>query len=58
MCKFFKITSSKSKPIVVASKNGWAGLIELCSKISEKDDGLIEPISLWKFIKYVVGLGD
>ena len=58
MCKFFKITSPNVKPIVVASKNGWIGLIGLCEKISEKNSTFIEPISLWKFIKYIIGLGD
>lgn len=56
MPKFFKIKSPKAKPIVVASKNGWIDLIELCNQIVEKDSTFIEPISLWKFIKYIVGL--
>lgn len=55
---FFKITSSQAKPIVVASKDGWFGLIELCRQISDKDNGCIEPISFWEFIKYIIGLGD
>ena len=58
MSKFFKIKSPNAKPIVVVNKNGWVGLIELCDKISEKDDTFIEQISLWKFIKYTIGLGD
>lgn len=58
MCEFYKIKSPNAKSIVVASKNGWWGLTGVCDKISEQNNSLIEPISLWKFIKYIIGLGD
>ena len=58
MCTFFKITSPKKKSIVVISKNGWWGLASVCDMISDKNNSLIKSISLWEFIKYIVGLGD
>ena len=58
MCEFFKITSPKSKSIVVVSNSGWWGLTGVCDKISEENNSFIEQISLWKFIKYIVGFGD
>ena len=52
MCRFFKIIFSNRKPIVVVTKNDWAGLIGIVDKLDTAE--VIMPISLWEFIKYVV----
>ena len=58
MCGFYKIKSPNAESIVVASNNGFLGLAGVCDKISEQNNSFIKRISLWEFIKYVVGLGD
>ena len=52
MCRFFKIIFSNRKPIVVVTKNDWAGLIEIVQGIDTAE--VITSISLWEFIKYAV----
>lgn len=50
MNKFFKIKFPDGKHVVVASKNGYAGLIKLIDCVEDKDNTYIEPISLLEFI--------
>ena len=54
MNKFFKIKFPDGKHIVVVSKNGYAGLIGLIDYVEDKDNTYIEPISLFRFIKYTL----
>lgn len=54
MNKFFKIKFPNEKYIIVASKNGYVGLIDLVDGIQDKEHTYIIPISLFEFIKYIL----
>lgn len=53
--EFFKIEFPNGKSIVVVSKNGYAGLIGLINCVQDKENTYIIPISLFEFIKYIIG---
>ena len=52
--KFFKIAFPNGKSVVVASKNGYAGLIGLVDSVQDKENTYIIPISLFEFVKYTI----
>lgn len=52
--RFFKIKFSDGKSMVVESKNGYAGLIDLVDSIKDKENTYIIPISWFEFVKHVV----
>ena len=54
MNKFFRIETLNKTPIVIVTKTGWSGLIDIVDKISNKQDTHIVPISLWEFVEYIV----
>lgn len=55
--RFFEISSPGKDPILVYSKSGWLGLITLADKVCEPKTTFIKPITLWKFIKYIIKRG-
>ena len=52
--RFFKIKFPDGKSMVVESKNGYAGLIDLVDAIKDKENTYIIPISWFEFVKHVV----
>ena len=54
MNKFFKIKFPDGKYIVIVSKNGYAGLLDLFKDIEDKDHTYIIPLTLFQFIKYIM----
>lgn len=55
MTKFYKIVLPNKKSYVVVSKNGYAGLLDMVEYVYDKDNTYIIPLTLFKFIKYVMG---
>lgn len=52
--RFFKIRFSDGKSIVVESKNGYVGLIDLVDAIKDKENAYIAPISWFEFVMYMM----
>lgn len=52
--RFFKIKFPDGKSMVVESKNGYVGLIDLVDAIKDKENTYIIPISWFEFVKHVV----
>lgn len=52
--RFFKIKFPDGKSMVVESKNGWAGLIDIASAVKDKDNTYIIPISWFEFVKHII----
>lgn len=54
MTKFFKYTMSNGTTYVVVAK-GWGGLRDFVGNLQDKN-GIISPMSLFEFVKYVMRL--
>lgn len=52
--RFFKIKFPDGKSMVMESKNGWAGLIDIANAVKDKDNTYIVPISWLEFVKYII----
>lgn len=52
--RFFKIRFPSGKSLVVESKNGYAGLIDLAGVIKDEENTYIIPISWLEYVKYVM----
>lgn len=55
--RFFKIKFPDGKYIVVESKNGYVGLIDLADAIKDKENTYIIPISWFEFVKHMMFRG-
>ena len=52
--RYFKIAFPNGKSMVVESKNGYAGLIDLVDAIKDKENTYIIPISWFEFAKHMM----
>ena len=55
--RFFKIKFPDGKSMVVESKNGYVGLIDLVDAIKDKENTYIIPISWFEFVKHIMFRG-
>ena len=55
--RFFKIRFPNGKSMVVESKNGYVGLIDLADAIKDKENTYIIPISWFEFVKHMIFRG-
>lgn len=52
--RFFKIEFPDGTFIVIESKNGYVGLIDVVDAIKDKENTYIVPISWFEFVKHII----
>lgn len=52
--RFFRIAFPNGESMVVESKNGYVGLIDLVDAIKDKENTYIIPISWFEFVRHIV----
>ena len=52
--RFFKITTTDGKSLVVISHKGWYGITDIIGGVQDKDHTYVTPISLLEVIWYIL----